>query len=39
MNPQDQEDLQVFEKAYEEYEKNPATYSLDEVERDLSVNE
>lgn len=30
-------DLEAFEKAVAEYEKNPVTYSLDEVERDLNL--
>ena len=28
-------DLEMFEKAMEEYKSNPVTYSLDEIEKDL----
>ena len=30
-------DLEVFEKAMEEYKNNPVTYSLDEVEKELGL--
>lgn len=30
-------DLQLYEKAYAEYEKNPKTYTLDEVEAELGL--
>lgn len=30
-------DLEVFDKAMEEYRANPITYSLDEVERELGL--
>ena len=30
-------DLKVYEKAIVEYRKNPVTYSLDEVERELGL--
>ena len=30
-------DLQMFDKAMEEYKNNPVTYSLEEVERELGL--
>ena len=30
-------DISLFGKALEEFRKNPATYTLDEVERDLGL--
>ena len=30
-------DLEVFDKAVEEYKSNPITYSLDDVERELGL--
>lgn len=30
-------DLEMFEKAIKEYENNPVTYSLDDVERELGL--
>lgn len=30
-------DLQMFDKAMEEYKNNPATYSLEEVEKELGL--
>lgn len=30
-------DLTVYEKAVEEYKKNPVTYTLDEVKRELGL--
>ncbi len=30
-------DLEMFEKAMAEYKKNPVTYSLDDVERELGL--
>ncbi len=30
-------DLEMFSKALAEYKKNPVTYSLDEVERELGL--
>ena len=30
-------DLEMFDKALEEYRSNPVTYSLDEVERELGL--
>ena len=32
---EDEYDLQCYEKAVQEYQKDPTTYSLDEVEREL----
>lgn len=32
-------DLQCYEKAIEEYRKNPVTYSLEEVEKELGLND
>lgn len=34
---EDEYDLKAYEKAMEEYKKNPITYSLDEVERELGL--
>lgn len=31
-------DLQVYEKAMEEHRKNPVTYTLDEVEKELELD-
>ena len=30
-------DLEMFDKAMQEYKENPVTYSLDEVEKDLGL--
>lgn len=30
-------DLQMFDKAMEEYKNNPSTYSLEEVEKELGL--
>lgn len=30
-------DLKAYEKAIQEYKKNPVTYSLDEVEREIGL--
>ena len=30
-------DLEMFDKAMEEYRRNPVTYSLDEVEKELGL--
>jgi len=29
--------LEVFSKAMQEYQQNPVTYSLDEIERELGL--
>ncbi len=34
---EDEYDLKAFEKAMEEYKKNPVTYSLDDVEKELGL--
>ncbi|TDP44233.1 type II toxin-antitoxin system RelB family antitoxin [Aminicella lysinilytica] len=34
---EDEYDLNAYEKAMSEYHKNPATYSLDEVEKELGL--
>ena len=34
---EDEYDLEVFQKSLEEYQKDPVTYSLDEVERELGL--
>lgn len=34
---EDEYDLKAYEKAMEEYQKNPITYSLDEVEKELGL--
>lgn len=36
---EDEYDLQCYEKAIEEYRKNPVTYSLEEVEKELGLND
>ena len=33
----DEYDLKAYEKAMEEYKKNPVTYSLDEVKKELGL--
>lgn len=34
---EDEYDLEVFQKSLEEYQKDPVTYSLDEVEKELGL--
>ena len=34
---EDEYDLDLFNKALEEYKKNPVSYSLDDVERELGL--
>lgn len=34
---EDEYDLQCYEKAMKEYQNNPKTYTLDEVERELGL--
>lgn len=34
---EDEYDLRAYEKAMEEYRKNPVTYTLDEVEKELGL--
>ncbi|MEL1133802.1 DUF6290 family protein [Desulfitobacterium sp. THU1] len=34
---EDEYDLEVYEKAMAEYHKNPVTYSLEEVEKELGL--
>lgn len=34
---EDEYDLKAYEKAMEEYKKNPVTYTLDEVEKELNL--
>lgn len=34
---EDEYDLKCYKKAKEEYEKNPATHSLDEVKKELGL--
>ena len=34
---EDEYDLKLYEKAMAEFEKNPVTYSLDEVEKELGL--
>lgn len=34
---EDEYDLKAYEKALEKYHKNPVTYTLDEVERELEL--
>ena len=34
---EDEYDLKAYEKAMEEYKKNPVTYSLDEVKKELGL--
>ena len=36
---EDEFDLKAYDKALEEYKKNPVTYSLDEIERELELND
>ncbi|MCL1859845.1 MAG: DUF6290 family protein [Oscillospiraceae bacterium] len=36
---EDEFDLKSYEEALEEYKKNPVTYSLDEIERELGLND
>ena len=36
---EDEFDLKAYEEALEEYKKNPVTYSLDEIERELEIND
>ena len=36
---EDEYDLKVFNKAKEEYKKNPVTYTIDEIEEELGLNE
>ena len=35
---EDEYDLKAYYEAIEEYKKNPVTYTLDEVEKELGVN-
>ncbi|MGI1658534.1 MAG: type II toxin-antitoxin system RelB family antitoxin [Desulfitobacterium sp.] len=35
---EDEYDLEVYEKAMAEYRKNPVTYSLEEVEKELGLS-
>lgn len=34
---EDEYDLECYEKAYAEYKKNPVTYSLSEIEKELGL--
>lgn len=34
---EDEYDLKIFDAAMKEYQKNPVTYSLDEVEKELDA--
>lgn len=34
---EDEYDLKAYDKAMEEYKKNPVTYTLDEVEKELNL--
>lgn len=34
---EDEYDLELYEKSMAEYRKNPVTYSLDEVEKELEL--
>lgn len=34
---EDEYDLKVYEESYEEYQKNPKTYSLDEMKKELGL--
>lgn len=34
---EDEYDLEVYEEAIEEYRKNPVTYTLDEVKKELGL--
>lgn len=36
---EDEIDLKAYEKAMEEYKKNPVTYTLDEVAKELGLDE
>ena len=36
---EDEYDLKVYEKAMAEHKKNPVTFSLEEVEKELGLNE
>lgn len=36
---EDEYDLKSYKKAMKEFEKNPSTYTLDEVKKDLGFNE
>lgn len=35
---EDEYDLECYKRAMEEYKKNPKTYTLDEVEKDLGLD-
>ena len=35
---EDENDLECYKKAIEEYKKNPKTYTLDEVEKELGLD-
>ena len=35
---EDELDIRLAEKAYEEYRKNPVTYTLDEVEKEFGLS-
>ena len=35
---EDEYDLETYNKAMDEYKKDPTTYTLDEVERELSIS-
>ncbi len=35
---EDEYDLKIYYEAVEEYNKNPKTYTLDEVEKELGIN-
>ena len=34
---ENEDDLEIFDKAMAEYKENPVTYSLDEVEKELGL--
>lgn len=34
---EDEYDLEVYRQAYEDYQRNPVTYTLDEVEKELGL--
>lgn len=36
---EDELDLKAYEKAMEAYQKNPVAYTLDEIEKELGLNE
>lgn len=36
---EDEYDLQCYEKAIEEYRKNPVTYSLSDIEKELGLSD